>query len=135
MLSKKTRYALLALIKLAGESNSGPIPISLIAESEKIPQRFLEGILLELKKNGYVESTRGKTGGYYLSKNPAAVTILEIITLMEGSVGLLACVSESAYKPCEFCKDERACKLKKTFRHIYENTSAILGYTTLQDLA
>lgn len=76
MLSKKTRYAILALASLAREFGNGPVPISRIAGDEHIPQRFLEGILLELKNGGVLGSVRGKAGGYYLSRDPGEVTVV-----------------------------------------------------------
>ena len=134
MLSKKTRYAMIALIRLAKDYGNGPVPISKIAVEEKIPQRFLEGILLELKSIGILDSTRGKAGGYFLLEHPSEVSLDQIITMFEGSVGMLACVCNNHYKPCEFCKDENTCKLRQTFKSVYENSSAILKTTTLLDL-
>ena len=134
MLSKKTRYAIVSLVRLAKEYGNGPTPISRIAAEEKIPQRFLEGILLELKNRKILDSTRGKTGGDLLLKHPAEVPLAEIITIFEGSVGMLACVCSSKYKPCEFCKDEMACKIRQTFKYVHESSYAILKTTTLQDL-
>ena len=134
MLSKKTRYAMLSLVRLAKDYGKGSIPISRIAEEEMIPQRFLEGILLELKGLGIVDSTRGKKGGYFLLKHPTEVSLADIITIFEGSVGMLACVCSLKYKPCEFCKDEATCKIRQTFKYVYESSAAILKHTTLQNL-
>jgi Rrf2 family protein len=134
MLSMKTRYALVALVRLAQDYGEGPVPISMIAEHEKIPAQFLEGILLELKKSGYVDSVRGKTGGYMLAKSPAEVAISSIVSLFQGSIGMMACVCPEKYRPCEFFKNEDECKLRKTFKYIHETISAILGNTTLKDL-
>ena len=134
MLSKKTRYAMVSLVRLAKEYGNGSLPISRIAEEEKIPQRFLEGILLELKHLGILDSTRGKTGGYYLVKHPSEVSLADVINIFEGTVGMLACASSDKYKPCEFCKDEATCKIRKTFMCVYESSSAILKSTTLHDL-
>jgi Rrf2 family protein len=133
MLSKKTRYAMVSLVRLARDYGNGPIPISRIAEEEKIPQRFLEGILLELKGLGMLDSTRGKTGGYYLLKHPTEISLADVITIFEGSVSMLACVCSNKYKPCEFCKDETACKIRQTFKSVHENSEAILKASTLQD--
>jgi len=125
---------MVALVRLAKDYGNGSVPISRIAEEEKIPQRFLEGILLELKGLGILDSTRGKKGGYYLVKQPSEVSLADIITIFEGSVGMLACVCNLKYRPCEFCKDEATCKIRKTFKYVYESSSAILKNTTLQDL-
>lgn len=134
MLSKKTRYALLALAALARHYEQEPVPIGAIAQQEHIPHRFLEGILLELKNAGLLRSTRGKTGGYSLAEPPSNVSLDRIVTLFEGSVGMLACICDRTYRPCEFCKDETTCKIRETFRRVYENTVSILKNTTLQDL-
>ena len=125
---------MVSLVRLAREYGNGSMPISKIAAEENIPQRFLEGILLELKRIGILDSTRGKAGGYYLLKHPTEVTVADIITIFEGSIGMLTCVCSNKYKPCEFCKDETSCKIRQTFEHVLESSSAILKNTTLQDL-
>ena len=125
---------MVALVRLARDYGNGSIPISRIAEEEKIPQRFLEGIFLELKGLGILNSTRGVKGGYYLVKRPTEVSLSDIITIFEGSVGMLACVCDLQYKPCEFCKDEATCKIRLTFMSVHESSSAILKSATLQDL-
>lgn len=130
MLTQKTRYSMLALTKLATMFGKGPMLISEIAESEQIPKRFLETILLELKNNGYLSSKLGKKGGYYLIKKPEDITLLEIVRLFEGTVALLACTSEKYYQPCEHCKDEQTCKIRSTFKDIREYTFNKLANTT-----
>jgi Rrf2 family protein len=134
MLSKKTRYAMLALTKLAKEYGKGPIPISEIAISEKIPQRFLENILLEIKKMGILGSRLGKAGGYYLIKKPEEVSLGDIVRQFEGTIAMMYCISEKAYQPCEFCKDEKTCKIRKVFKEVRDNTLSILQRTTLDQL-
>jgi Rrf2 family protein len=134
MLSQKTRYAFIALQMLAREYNKGPINISVISQSEKIPQRFLESILLELKKNGYLSSKLGKLGGYYLLKAPEKISLLDIYQQFEGPVALLKCISQRYYEPCEFCKDESLCKIKKVFKDIRDSTVEKLAGTKLSDL-
>jgi len=134
MLTQKTRYSMLALTRLAKEFGKGTLLINEIAESEKIPKRFLESILLELKKNGYLGSKLGKKGGYYLLKRPEDVSLLEIIRLFEGSIALLACTSEKFYQPCEHCKDEKTCSIRHTFKDIREYTFNKLANTSLATL-
>jgi Rrf2 family protein len=133
-LSKKTRYAIVALTRLAREYGNGPIQIREIAESEKIPQRFLESILLELRKLGILGSKLGKEGGYYLLKNPADVKLAEIVRHFEGTIALMYCVSEKAYRPCEFCKDEATCQIRRVFKEIRDTTFEILSKTSLASL-
>jgi Rrf2 family protein len=134
IVSKKTRYAMLALTRLAKEYGNGAILISDIAKSEKIPQRFLENILLELKKQGLLGSKLGKTGGYYLLKHPREISLSEIIRYFEGTIALLPCVSERAYQPCEFCKDEKTCRIKMVFKEVRDASFEIFKKATLDTL-
>lgn len=134
ILSKKTRYAIVALAKLAQEYGNGPILIRQIAEEEKIPQSFLENILLELKKIGVLGSNLGKGGGYYLLRKPEEVNLANIINHFEGTIALLYCVSERSYRPCEFCKDEATCQIRKVFKEVHDTTYNILTKTTLDKL-
>lgn len=135
ILSMKTRYAMVALTRLARDYGKGPIRIRHIAEQEKIPLSFLENILLELKKTGILGSKLGKSGGYYLLKKPGEISLADIIKHFEGSVALMYCVSEDAYQPCEFCKDESSCSIRNIFKEILEKTNDILKGTTLAKLA
>ena len=134
ILSKKTRYALVALTRLARDFGKGPILIRDIAQNEKIPQRFLENILLELRKLGILGSKLGKEGGYYLLKRPEDVTMAEIIRHFEGTIALMYCVSEKAYQPCEFCRDETTCQIRRVFKEVRDTTYDILKRTTLAEL-
>src|SRR5512138_2272292 len=132
ILSKKTRYAMVALTRLAREYGHGPIQIREIAEEEKIPQSFLENILLDLRKMGILGSNLGKSGGYYLLKKPEEVNLAEVIQHFEGTIALMYCVSDNSYRPCEFCKDEATCQIRKVFMEIRDVTNKILAKTTLK---
>jgi Rrf2 family protein len=134
ILSKKTRYAMLALTKLAKEYGNGAILISEIAKSENLPQRFLENILQELKKLGIVGSRLGKSGGYYLIHDPKKIKLVTVIRHFEGTIAMMYCISEKAYQPCEFCKDEKTCQIRKVFKKIRDNTYNILERTSLYSL-
>lgn len=134
ILSKKTRYAMVALSRLAKEYGNGPIQIGEIARDEKIPQSFLENILLELRKMGVLGSQLGKSGGYYLLRDPKEVNLAEIINHFEGTLSLLYCVSDKSYRPCEFCRDESTCQIRGVFKEIKETTEKILGKATLETL-
>ena len=134
ILSKKTRYAIVALTRLAREYGKGPLQIKEMAEDEKIPQSFLENILLELRKLGILGSKLGKSGGYFLLKKPEDVNLAEIIRHFEGTIALMYCVSEKAYQPCEFCKDESNCEIRKVFKEIRDTTYDILSRTNLKSL-
>jgi len=134
ILSKKTRYAMVALARLAKEYGKGPVQIKEIAEAEKIPRSFLENILLELKKMGVLGSQLGKAGGYYLLKKPSEVNLADVIDHFEGTLSLLYCASEKSYRPCEFCKDETTCQIRLVFKEILANTNSILRKSTLETL-
>jgi Rrf2 family protein len=134
MLSQKTRYAMLALTRLAKETGKGAIMISEIARVENIPQRYLEAILLDLKKLGMLGSKLGKNGGYYLIRKPEEINLSQVVRHFEGPIALVSCVSEKAYQPCEFCKDEQSCNLKRVFKDIRDYTYNKLQQTTLLDL-
>ena len=134
ILSKKTQYAIVALRRLAQDYSSGPIQIREIAESEKIPQSFLENILLELRKMGILGSKLGKSGGYYLLRKPEDVNLAEIVRHFEGTIAMMYCVSEKAYQPCEFCRDESTCGIRKVFKEIRDTTYDILARTNLEVL-
>lgn len=124
----------MALTFLAKEYGKGPILIRDIAGKEQLPQRFLEGILLELRKLGILGSKLGKEGGYYLLKKPSEVNLSDIVRYFEGTISLMYCVSEKAYRPCEFCKDEQTCQIRKVFKEIRDTTYDILSKATLETL-
>ena len=134
MLSKKTRYSLHALTYLAREYGKGAIMIGDIARSEIIPHRFLETILLELKRLGILGSKTGKSGGYYLIRKPEEVRLSEVIRHFEGAIALVPCVSEKYYESCEHCKKEDLCTIRKVFKTVRDTTYQILYATTLADL-
>ena len=135
MLSKKTRYAMLAMAALARSYGRNLLSIGAIAQSERIPPRVLEGILLRLKNHGYLNSTRGKAGGYVLARRPEDISLLEIVELLEDSVSMLACVcTDDEYRECEFCKEESTCPIRNTFSGIYRHTVEVLRSTTLADI-
>jgi Rrf2 family protein len=133
MLSKKTQYALKALGYLAGKFGEGPVLISEIAEQKKIPIKFLETILLELKQNHILESKKGKGGGYYLLQSPKKTTLAQAIRVVGGPIALLPCVSINFYEKCEDC-DEATCGLNKAMKITRDATLKILEKKTLAEL-
>ena len=137
MISKKTKYALKALTGLAAaNSHSGaPVLTSRLAEGQRIPRKFLEQILLELKRDGFVKSKMGKKGGYFLAKPAEKIKLGSVIRLFEGPLAPLPCLSKSSYERCEECADEAHCGLRLVFREVHENTLNILDNTSLQDMA
>lgn len=133
MLSQKTRYALKALMYLARaeKESKGPVLISDMAKEGKMPQKFLEAILLELKKNGILVSKKGKGGGYALGKSAEEIKFGTVIRALEGPLALLPCVSQIAYQKCDECKDEESCGIKILFKEVRDATSQILDSTSL----
>ena len=134
MLSQKSKYALKALIVLAQEHGHGPVLISDIAARERIPRRFLELILLELKNGGVLQSRKGKGGGYLLSKPPGNISVGQVLRILEGPLAPLSCVSRTAYQKCEECVDERTCGVRILMKEVRDATAAILDSTTLEDV-
>jgi Rrf2 family protein len=134
VLNKKTQYALRALGYLAEQKTKGPVLISEIAENKKIPLKFLESILLQLRKDGILESKKGKGGGYYLSMPPEKISLARIIRLIHGPIAMLPCVSLYFYERCKNC-DEKNCGLHDTMIEVRDATLKILEKKTVADLA
>ncbi len=133
MLSKKTQYAFKALIYLSEHAVDGPVLISEISEKKNIPLKFLENILLELRKAGILESKKGKGGGYYLAVDPRKVTLAKVMRLLDGPIALLPCVSLNFYEKCKDC-DEKICGLNRMMIQVRDATLKILESKTLADL-
>ncbi|WP_027419391.1 RrF2 family transcriptional regulator [Crocinitomix catalasitica] len=134
MLSKKTKYAFHALTFLGKQPNNIPVVISEIANRTKLPKKFLETILLDLKKSGILGSKMGKGGGYYLIKQTKDISLAEIIRMFNGPIALLPCASLNYYEPCEECEDEAQCGLNKMLLKVREETLKILVNKTLFDI-
>ena len=134
MLSKKSKYGLKALLVLADEAGRGPIQTSELAEREGLPKKFLEAILLELKRHGLLQSKKGRGGGYVLGRQPADITVGQVIRVLEGPLALIPCVSQTAYMKCEECVDERTCGIRLAMKEVRDATARILDNTTLADL-
>ena len=133
MLSKKSQYAFRALTMLTEKYKEGPILISEIARKKKIPLKFLENILLELKKAGILGSKKGKGGGYFLKKDPATVKMATVIRLVNGPIAMLPCVSLYFYERCKNC-DEENCLLHDMMLEVRDATLNILEQRVLSDL-
>ncbi len=134
MISQKAKYALRALVVLCRAQAGGtPQMISEIARSQAIPKKFLEQILLELKRHGVVVSRRGRQGGYVLLRAPENVTFGEILRLIDGPIAPLPCLSKIAYRRCADCADEGACEIRHVFARVTEATRDVLDSTTLAD--
>jgi Rrf2 family protein len=134
VLSHKSKYGLKAALVLAKEYGQGPVLIADIAQRERIPQKFLELILLELRNRGVLHSKKGKGGGYFLARPPQEVTLGELLRDIEGPLAPIACVSKSAYSRCQDCRDERLCGIRMVMKDVRDATARILDATTLADV-
>ena len=135
MLSKKTKYGLKALTFIARSESKNPVRVSEIAKSEQIPQKFLESILLTLRKSGILGSKKGKHGGYYLRKEPSEVLMTEVMRVLEGPIAMVPCVSLNYYEKCDDCPDEATCSVNKLMIQVRDNTLQVFRNTTLADLS
>lgn len=133
MISQKAKYALRALSALARAEAGAPLQISDIADRQSIPKKFLEQILLDLKRNGLVASRRGKQGGYLLLKPADEITYGEVLRLIDGPIAPLPCLSLTAYRRCEDCNGETDCELRHVFARVADETRAVLFSTTIAD--
>jgi Rrf2 family protein len=133
MLSQKTRYALKAMIALASAGTEGSLTVGDIAEQQNLPRKFLEAILLELKRQGLVHSLRGRTGGYVLARPADEISFGQIVRVMQGPLALLPCVSQTAYRRCDDCPDERACAIRRVLADVRGATATIMDGHTLAD--
>jgi len=131
MLSKKTKYGLKALSYLSKQPQNQPVLISDISAAENISKKYLESILLTLKKNGILSSKKGKGGGYYLLKEPNEIKISAVIRVLEGPIAMLPCVSLNYYEQCDDCINEELCSLNILMAEVRDSTLKILENKTL----
>lgn len=133
MLSNKAQYAFRALTYLVDKYDQGPVLISDIAKKKKIPLKFLENILLELKKAGILDSKKGKGGGYYIKEHPSKTSVAAVVRIVNGPISMLPCVSLYFYERCKNC-DEKNCGLHDVMELVRDATLNILEHRTLEDL-
>ena len=131
MLTRKGKYGLKAMLALTQKHGDGPALIGELAERERIPKKFLENILLDLKHRGLVHSRKGPHGGYQLSRTPERISVGEVIRALDGPLALVSCVSQTAYAPCDECVSERECAVRRVFQQVRDETARILDGTTL----
>ncbi|MDB5522405.1 MAG: Rrf2 family transcriptional regulator [Rhizobium sp.] len=133
MISQKAKYALRALAALARADDRTPMLIADIAEQQKIPKKFLEQILLDLKHRGLVMSKRGKDGGYLLLKPAHEITFGEILRMIDGPIAPLPCLSQTAYRKCDDCLSEAECEIRHVFARVADVTREVLFSATIAD--
>lgn len=135
MLSKKTKYGIKALSYIAKQPERKPVQTAEIAKSENISLKFLESILLTLRKTGFLGSKKGKGGGYYLIREPEEIQMTTVIRILEGPIAMVPCVSLNYYEKCDDCPDEAACSVHALMILVRDSTLKVLGENTLADLA
>ncbi|MGE5503852.1 MAG: RrF2 family transcriptional regulator [Actinomycetota bacterium] len=135
MLSSKAKYGLKAMVHLAGRAAEGSVLIADIAEAERIPKKFLDAILLELKNHGLLVSKKGKGGGYSLARPANRIQVGEVLRILDGPLAPVPCVSRTAYRRCDDCADETACAVRGVMQEVRDAMAAILDNTTIADMA
>ena len=135
MLSRKARYALRALLHLVEHGASRTIQVGEMAEMQHIPRKYLEFIMVDLKKAGLVTSRRGPGGGYVLAKSPTEISFVEVIRAIDGPIALVPCASENFYQRCDDCHDEATCAIRRVLLQVRSSAVAILENTSLADAA
>jgi Rrf2 family protein len=133
VLSQKTRYALKALLELAALPAGDRLSSAAISSRRTVPVKFLEAILVELKRGGVVRGHRGRSGGYQLARSADEISFGIVVRLMEGPLALIPCVSVTQYRRCEDCANVRTCELQKLFRVLRDSTATILDGWSLAD--
>jgi Rrf2 family protein len=135
MLSKKSKYAIKALVALAKHDKNGlPMRIIEISEQENIPKKFLEAILLDLRKHGILGSKMGINGGYYLLKKADEIILTDIIRLTDGPIALIPCASLNFYEKCDDCEDEVVCGLRKIMTDVRKASLEVLSHNSIADI-
>ena len=134
MISKKTKYALKALGYLAEHSTGDPILISELAKEENIPRKFLEAILVALRKGGVLKSKIGKGGGYMLALPPASIKIGKVVRILEGGFAMVECLNDNFKVVCEECGDPACCGIRLVMSDVKVAIDSVLESTTLSDM-
>ncbi|HMJ53306.1 MAG TPA: Rrf2 family transcriptional regulator [Polyangiaceae bacterium] len=134
MISKKAKYGLKAMMRLAREYGRGPVLIAQLAAEEGIPKKFLEFILLELKQKGMLQSKKGKGGGYLLARHPEEISAGCVLRALDGSLTPVACVGDADAPSCAECPDPASCRIRALMREVNDATTSILEGTTLDQL-
>ncbi|MDR3695056.1 Rrf2 family transcriptional regulator [Mucilaginibacter sp.] len=134
MLSKKTKYAIKALVILGKNADKPPMQIQKIAEGERIPKKFLEQILLDLRNAGYLYSKKGAGGGYSLNKDPKEIFLVHILRITGGPIAMVPCASLNFFHKCEECQQETTCGIRDVFIKVRDETLKILSETSIADI-
>ena len=133
MIAQKTRYALRAMLYLAETGEGASVQLAQIASSQRVPAKYLELIMLALKRAGLVTSLRGPRGGYALSREPGLISFGAVVRAMEGPIALISCASVNFYAPCGDCHDEASCAIRRAFSAVRDRSTEILDGISLAD--
>ena len=134
MISKKTKYGLKALAYIAAQDFGQMVQIATISKHQNIPHKFLESILLTLRKSGFLGSKKGKGGGYYMLKKASEVPLTDVIRVLEGPIAMVPCVSLNYYEKCDDCEDEKSCGVYRIMIQVRDNTLEVFRNNSLADL-
>jgi Rrf2 family protein len=134
MLTKKGKYGLKAMVHLAGQSPGATTLVTEIAETNDIPKKFLDTILGELRNAGFVNSKKGKGGGYTLAKPAHEIRVGHIIRVLDGPLAPIQCASKSSYRRCDDCVDEDTCSVRLIMLEAREAIATILDNRTLAEM-
>jgi Rrf2 family protein len=135
MLSSKAKYAVRAAIRLAERPETEDwVQTAEVAAQEKIPRKFLETILVQLRDHGIVESRRGAHGGHRLMRDPAEISVADIIRIVDGPLALTPCASVTRFRPCADCVDMKACRLQALMREARDAVAAVLENCSLASM-
>ena len=129
--SKKTDYALRTMFTLVEHYRGAPIPIRELARRNDVPKRFLEQIMLQLKTQGWVDSTAGVRGGYFLARSPEKITMGEIVRFFDGILAPIDCVSVTGYQRCS---QESVCRFRRVFLDARNYVAGLMDRATLADV-
>jgi Rrf2 family protein len=135
MLTKKGKYGLKAMIALASLPEGEMAFSAEIALAERIPKKFLDAILLELRRSGLVKSRKGPAGGYALALPAADISIGACMRVLDGPLAPISCASRTAFVPCQDCNDVAECLVRRAMTEVRDAISDILDAQTLADLA
>jgi Rrf2 family protein len=135
MLSAKCRYGLKAIVYITRHGDKSPVLIAEIAEAERIPKKFLDVILLELKNNGMLASKKGKGGGYQLARDARKIAVADVVRVLDGPLAPVPCVSKLNYRRCDDCADEQACVIRSVMQEVRDAIALILENTSVAEMA
>lgn len=134
MISSKTKYGIKALVYIGKHRHEDTVQVKAIAQSENISPKYLESIMLTLRKAGFLGSRKGKGGGYHLRRSPEDIKMVEVMRILEGPVAMVSCVSLNFYEKCDDCPNEEACSVNSLMMQLRDSCLEVLNKNTLADL-